>query len=108
MAVTLPRFRNTFPEFRKTADSEIESKIAIAKLRITESVWGAKTDAGVLFLSAHMVALAPAGQNAKLKPENAAKTVYWVEYRSILRSVTYGLRTAGTAPASAFNIDPNI
>jgi len=96
-------FRNTFPEFRKTADSEIEAKLAIAKLRVTGSVYGDKTDAATLYLTAHMVALAPAGQNAKLKPENAAKTVYWTEYRSITRGVTFGHRIAGSAPAGAFD-----
>lgn len=106
MAVTRARFRNTFSEFQSTADNEIESKLALAKLRINADVWGDKTDAGILYLTAHMVALAPAGQNAKLKPENAAKTVYWVEYKSIMRSVTFGLRIAGTAPADAF--DPNL
>ncbi len=107
MAVTLVRFRNTFPEFRNTEDHEIEAKIAIAVLRVSAGVWGAKTDAGVLYLTAHMVALAPAGQNAKLKPENAAKTIYWVEYRAMMRGVTYGHRVAGAAPADAFN-DPNL
>lgn len=105
--VTLPRFRNTFPEFRKTEDHEIEAKIAIAKLRVNAGVWGDKADAGVLYLSAHMVALAPAGQNAKLKPENAAKTVYLQEYRAIMRSVTFGHRIAGAAPPSAFR-DPRL
>ena len=107
MAVTLPRFRNTVPEFRKTDDNEIESKLALAALRVNASVYGDQADAGVLYLTAHMVALAPAGQNAKLKPENAAKTVYWVEYRAIMRSVTFGHRIAGTAPPGAFT-DPNL
>ncbi len=106
MAVTLAKFRNTFSEFRKTDDNEIEAKLAIARLQVNAGVWGAKTDTGVLYLTAHLVALGPAGQNAKLKPENAAKTVYRQHYRAVMRSVTFGFRTAGLPPVDAFDL-PN-
>ncbi len=106
MAVTVQRFKNTFSEFRKTDDAEVQAKLDLARLQVEPSVWGLKTDLGVLYLTAHMVALAPAGQNLKLKPENAAKTVYWQTFTAVKRQVTYGLRTAGLPPAGAFS-EPN-
>lgn len=99
MTVTVESFRDTFSEYRSTDDAEIQAKLTIAQARVGD-VWGVKADAGVLYLTAHLLALAPAGQNAKLKPENAAKTVYGTEYKTMLREVTFGLRTAGLPNAT--------
>lgn len=106
MAVTLPQFRNTFEEFRSTDDASIKAKLVLAATMIEPSVWGRKADFGMLYLTAHLVALGPAGQNAKLKPENLAKTVYGQQYLTVRRSVTFGLRVAGLPPADAFD-NPN-
>ena len=105
MAVTLPRFRNTFSEFRDTEDSEIEAKLALAALEVNADVWGTRADAGVLYMAAHLVSLAPAGQNAKLKPENAAKTVYLMHFKRMQRAVAYGFRVAGLPGAGAFDLN---
>lgn len=106
MAVTYARFVNTFDEFRSTDQAGIEAKLQLALTMVEPSVWGRKTDFGVLYLTAHLVALGPAGQNAKLKPENLAKTVYGQEYIKVRRSVTFGLRVAGLPSAGAFT-DPS-
>ena len=105
MAATLAQFRNTFPEFRSTEDAEIEAKLVLARLEVNVSVWGPRADAGVLYMGAHLIELSPAGQNAKLKPENAAKTVYLMHYNRMKRAVTVGVgRTAGAPPAGAFDL----
>lgn len=106
MAVTVQNFRNAFEEFRKTDEELIASKLRFARQRINATVWGDIYDQGVMYLAAHLLSVAPAGQNTKLKPENAAKTVYWLEYERLRNTVTYGLRTAGLPPAGAFS-DPN-
>jgi hypothetical protein len=87
--------RQTFPHTRKTEEATLQAKLTLAKLSVNAAVWGTKADAGVLYLTAHYVALDPAGQNAKLKPEDMAKTVFGQTYRQLLRQVTFGLRTAG-------------
>jgi hypothetical protein len=105
VAATLAQFRNTFSEFRSTEDAEIEAKLVLARLEVNTTVWGPRADAGVLYMAAHKIALAPAGQNAKLKPENAAKTVYLMEFNRMKRAVTLGVaRTAGAPPADAFDL----
>ncbi len=103
MAVTVQSFKQTFDEFRKTDDALVDAKMKLARLRVAPSVWGPKADGGVLYLTAHLLALAPAGENMKLKPENAAKTVYLIEFDRMKLEVTYGLRTAGLPPAGATN-----
>lgn len=100
MAVTVQSFKNTFSEFRKTDDAEVQAKLNLARLSVAPSVWGDKADAGVLYLTAHLLALAPAGQNAKLKPENAGKTVYLQHFDRLKREVTFGFRTAGIGDLS--------
>jgi hypothetical protein len=101
VAVTVDSFKQTFDEFRKADNALVEAKLKLARLRVAASVWGAKADGGVLYLTAHLLALAPAGQNLKLKPETAAKTVYLIEFDRMKLEVTYGLRTAGLPPAGA-------
>lgn len=103
MAVTLARFKNTFSTFRKTDDAEIEVKLLLAHEMVNAGMFGTKRDIGILYLTAHLVSLDPAGQNAKMKPENMAKTVYGQTYEKIKRGVTFGFRTAGVAPAGAVN-----
>ena len=105
MAATLAQFRNTFSSFRSTEDAEIEANLVLARLEVNTTVWGPRADAGVLFMTAHLLSLAPAGQNAKLKPENAAKTVYLSHFNRMKRAVTLGVaRTAGAPPAGAFDL----
>jgi len=103
MAVSVQSVRQTFSVYRKTDTETIEAKLVLARLSVNPSVWGGKTDAGVLYLTAHYLALDPAGQNAKLKPENLAKTVYGQTFEQLKLQVTFGLRTAGLPPAGAFS-----
>ena len=102
MAVTVEKFRQTFEEFRKTEGATIQAKLDVAKLQVEPSVWGDKTDAGVLYLTAHLVAMSPAGMNAKLKPSER-EALYKPTYTALKKQVTFGLRTAGVPPAGAFN-----
>lgn len=96
MAVTVQSFKQFFPEFRKTEDATIAAKLAGAQVQIATTLWGAKTDLGTLYLTAHMTSLSPAGQNAKLSPKENAMTVYGEMYEQLKRQVTMGFRTAGT------------
>ncbi len=105
MAVSVESFKQTFSEFRSTENEEIEAKLRIARLQVASGIWGDKTDAGVLYLTAHLVALAPAGQNAKLKPVNAAQTVYKITFDQMKRQVTTGYRTAGLVPSGVIDTD---
>lgn len=101
--VTVESFRQAFDEFRTTDQQSIEAKLELAKLNVNAGVWGAKRDAGVLYLTAHYISLAPSGQNAKLKPADMALTTYGETYKAMLRSVTFGIRTAGQPPAGVTN-----
>lgn len=92
MTVSLHTFRDEYPEFRNTADTEVTRKLARAKNRVRSNIWGDLTDEGVGLLTAHLLALAPAGQNARLDPKTM--TMYMPEYKKLQRVVTFGLRVA--------------
>ena len=104
MAVTAASFRNTFGEFRKADTGEINAKLVLARLEVNAAIWGARTDSGVLWMTAHMLATAPAGQNAKLKPADSGKTVYLQMFDRIKKSAAFGFRVAGMPSADAFDL----
>ncbi len=102
MAVTLAKFRNAFDEFRSTDDGAIEAKLVLARLEVNAGVWGGRADSGVMHMTAHLLSLAPSGQNARLKV--TGRTPYLMQYNRMKRAVTSGFaRTAGMAPPGAFN-----
>ncbi len=95
MAVSVESFRQMFPVYRKTDQETIQAKLVVARLSVNPSIWGDKTDAGVLYLTAHYLALNPSGQNAKLEPPEMGITPYGETFKRLQRQVTYGLRVAG-------------
>ena len=102
MAVTLAKFRNAYSEFRKTDDGDVLAKIRLAEFEVNDAVWGDRADAGVMLMTAHMLMMAPAGQNAKLVPKDG-KTIYLKQFDRTKKSVTAGFaRTAGMPSANAF------
>ncbi len=105
MAVSVQSFRQAFEEFRKTDEATIAAKLKVARLQVNAGIWRDKEDAGVMYLTAHLLALSAAGQNMKLKPGDTGATVYSTQYETMKRQVTYGFRTAGAMPADALQ-DP--
>jgi hypothetical protein len=66
MAVTFDTFVASFPEFRPATPALVDAQIAKAVAQIDASVWGAKADLGVELLTAHLLAISPFGQQARL------------------------------------------
>ena len=100
MAVTVAKFTNAFPEFRKADSAEVAAKIGFATDQIADGTWGKTTDQGIMYLTAHLLVIAAQGQQARLRAENRA-TPYGVQYEILKSQVTFGLRTAGL-PALGF------
>ncbi len=102
MAVGFSSFVKAFPEFAETSKTLVEAKLAEARRRIDPEVWRTKTDDGVSYLAAHLIAMSPQGQHARLVPKNAkvtredALTTYEREYQAMKREVTSGFRVVCT------------
>jgi hypothetical protein len=91
MAVTLESFVERFPEFEKASASQVEAVLAEARLQIDSEVWGDKTDLGVNYLTAHLLALSPFGRNARLA-KNDRESTYGTHYHNLQLQVHSGFR----------------
>jgi hypothetical protein len=104
VTVGFDSFIAAFPEFEKVPKELVDAKIAEAKLEVAASVWGAKTDLGVSYLTAHLLSMSPFGQHARLIPPNAkvtredALTTYERRYRALVRQVASGFRVVNDCP----------
>lgn len=96
MALTFEQFRGRFPEFESAPKTFVEAKLAEALLQIG-GAWGAQADLGQGYLAAHLLSIAPGGQQARLIPPNAkpvrgeALTTYEREYLRLLRGIALGV-----------------
>lgn len=84
-----------FPEFVDViADDEpfVEEKIAEAGRRVSVTAWDPQglTDDGVSYLAAHLIAVSPLGEQAKLDTEG--DTTYLKEFKRMVRIVSSGCR----------------
>lgn len=92
MAVTVASFLLSYPEFTRAPEViDLESQLAKAVLKVDAEVWGDKTDEGVELTLAHMLALSPFGQNAKLLSKTGEST-YGVQLQSLKEQVACALR----------------
>lgn len=57
MAVTVASFKTRFPSFATVSNSTIEMLLAEAVVILSESYWGVKYDIGVMYYTAHLLAL---------------------------------------------------
>ncbi len=91
MAVTAAQIKAEFPEFVNTDAGLITAKIGDATAMLSEAALGDRYDHTVKYLACHLVALAPGGEFARLKPEkepDGARTLYEREYFRVLRSLS--------------------
>ena len=90
MAVTVEQIRAEFPEFVRTNEGLISAKLADARAMLNETAFGETHDQAVKYMAAHLVALSPGGEFARLDPneqEDGARTLYERQYTAVLRGV---------------------
>jgi hypothetical protein len=85
----------------------VNAKLSEAYQQIDVSVWdtganGPKSGIGQGYLAAHLLALSPFGQGARMIAKDG-KTTYWTHYRNLQRQVCQGFRVAGGCPSGAYN-----
>ncbi len=91
MAVTVASFKVGYPEFLPAGDTLIANKLAAAVLQVDADVWGPKTDLGVELTAAHLLAIAPFGQSARLALKDGS-TIYERRLTEMMAQVTSGYR----------------
>lgn len=96
MTVTVAQIRVRFPEFEDssvTPDALIEMLIDEAESRTPSSIWGDKEDAGVRYLTAHLLALSPQARELKLSTPDGNSN-YLPERKRLEAIVASGFRIA--------------
>jgi hypothetical protein len=84
----------SFPEFSEGGAPQlalVQAKLDEAQLQIDEDVWGDHADAGHGYLTAHLLAMSPMGNTAKLT--DGKTTTYEIHYRRLLGIVAAGIRS---------------
>ena len=90
MAVSVEQFRLEFPEFVNANEGLLAGKIADATAMLNASAFGTMHDQAIKYMAAHLVALSPNGEFARLDPNeqnDGARTTYERQYLSIQRGV---------------------
>ena len=93
MTVARADFLARFPEFEPASKTMIEAAIDEAKRNVDSGVWREKTDDGVRWKTAHLLAISPFGQQARLVSKDGS-TTYGKNFDLLMRSVTPGFRVA--------------
>jgi hypothetical protein len=105
--LTIEAFTTGFPEFRNAEKGLVYAKLSEAYQQIDLSVWdtganGPKSGIGQGYLAAHLLALSPFGQNARMIAKNGT-TTYLTHYRNLQRQVCQGFRVAGGSCGGAYS-----
>lgn len=97
VTVTLSSFRVGYPEFEFADDSLINVKIVEAQNALDERVFGIRYDEAVSLMTAHKLAMAPGGMNARLVSDKG-ETTYNVQLQQIIRGSAGGPWAMGQIP----------
>jgi hypothetical protein len=93
--ILLAAFRVAFPEFgANVADALINAKLADAANQIDPELYGPTTDQAHGLLTAHLLALAPGGQMARLKSDSS-KSTYGEQFNALRDAAACGIRVFG-------------
>lgn len=79
-------WRSLFPEFNTAPDILVQSRLDQAEIRIDPAVWGVRAGEGQAYLAAHLLALAPGGQFARMVSDKG-KTTYGSQYDEMVIQV---------------------
>jgi len=91
MAVDVDTFREAFPEFEPATPEMIRRAIAQATSRVDSAVWRDKTDSGIEWLAAHLLASNQFGKQARLMSKEG-DTVYLRRFKELVNEVAAGYR----------------
>lgn len=92
--MTLAEFKIAHPEFCKVSDSMVRVKLDHAAERTDAAALRGATNEAHGLLTAHLLAAAPHGQQARLVSKDGS-TTYSVQHRSLIRTNTPRILLSG-------------
>lgn len=93
MSVKRADFLARFPEFEPASKAMIEAALDEAVRNVDVEIFGSKTDDAVRWKTAHLLAVSPFGQQARLMSKDGS-TTYEVRFWALAKSMTPGFRVA--------------
>ena len=93
MTVSRADFLARFPEFEPASPSMVEAALGEAVRNVDSEIFADKTDDAVKWKAAHLLAISPFGQQARLISKTG-ETTYGKYFRELSRSSTPGFRVA--------------
>jgi hypothetical protein len=93
MAVAYADFLARFPEFEPAPKAMVEAALSEARRNVDAEVFGDKTDDAIRWKAAHLLAISPFGQQARLISKDGS-TTYGKYFWELAKSVTPGFRVA--------------
>lgn len=105
MAITRASFVQQFPEFEEInaepmCQPMIDRCLTSALMFVDAAVWGARFEAGVLYKAAHLLAMTPFGENARLQGDRTS-SVYSVVFEDMLKALPVRGVCAGASEIEA-------
>ena len=91
--MNLAQFKNQYPEFKTCQDPFLQSFLDAAATMISEAVVGTRYDTLHGLKAAHLIALSPAGVNARLVAKDGT-TTYGNMFREVAQSKVAAVMTA--------------
>ena len=92
MALSQAVFLAQFPEFGNAPPGLVERALDEAALMVDSAVYGTKTNVALGYYAAHLIAINPLGELARLQ-KDPEKTTYMLAFQRIQRSLGAGFRT---------------
>jgi len=71
MALDLSTFRELYPEMERVPDATVQAKLDEAEGRLDPDYWDTVFDQAHGLKAAHLIAISPAGRQARLNPDKA-------------------------------------
>lgn len=87
-------FLAEFSEFADVPATVVDAKLALAELRTDASVWGERVDAGIYYLTAHLLAMSPNATALAKCCLPDGKTTYLQERMRMVRALGSAARLA--------------
>lgn len=105
MAIDRASFLQLFPEYNEVNDEPmcqpmIDRCLRDAQIFVDAAVWGDRYEAGVFYKAAHLLAMSPFGENARLQGDRTS-SVYSVVFEDMLKALPVRGVCAGASEIEA-------
>ena len=94
--MTTAEFRCSFPEFKSVQDPQVTEYLTKARQRVDPGVLGNRLNQAHGLLTAHLLAGAPFGQQARMTSEEG-DTTYRMQFKQLISETVFGVVVSGGA-----------